>query len=544
MSSPTTPRNAPPVRFTDPTAATLPGTFTATPSPPGRDQPVGSNATGVIGFDETIAGTGAAPATVGHSAGEPTQVEGGAGRVIKSTMVSSAKETMPGVGGANRSYTGGAVTVSNSPSLPLSVRSSQSVSLPINESILNTLSPEPTSLAVLPEVKLSGGTAEVTTTAQPRYELVRELGEGAVGSVELVYDRDISRQVARKRLKATIHTPSNLARFIEEIQAVGALEHPGIAPIHDVGVDEHGYFFTMKYVQGETLETILDALRENNPQYLSKYSLDTRVGMFEQILRTMNFAHAQGVVHRDIKPANIIVGKYGEVLMMDWGVAKRVGTQGNTDQSQQGAAIGADLTAVQIDQQPGVDAFGATAVGATQATASRVFTTAVGTLVGSPGYMSPEQAGGRNDLVDFRSDIYALSVLFFEMLSLRHYLDHLNDLNAVLHAIVNTEPVSAIGMHHQYGIPPEYTFYIRKGLEKDPNKRFQTIGEMIEGLQRIEDGNVPVQCPCTGLKRAGGAYGSFIDRHPIGGVVSAIVMSALSVYGGVQLVMQLAGLRP
>src|SRR6185312_9441186 len=130
---------------------------------------------------------------------------------------------------------------------------------------------------------------------------------------------------AVKRLLPDLTSPPILARFVDEIRTVGRLEHPNIVPIHDVGVDELGrYFFVMKYVEGETLESIIDKLAAGDPAYLAKYSVEVRIELFLGILHALEYAHAQGVVHRDIKPANVMVGRYGEVVLMDWGISKPI----------------------------------------------------------------------------------------------------------------------------------------------------------------------------------------------------------------------------
>src|SRR5262249_60463772 len=141
--------------------------------------------------------------------------------------------------------------------------------------------------------------------------------------VVLVNDRDIERQVALKRLLPELQDPALLARFVDEIRIVGRLEHPNIVPIHDVGVDELGrYYFVMKYVEGETLESIIEKLAAGDPAYVRTYSYERRIEIFLGLLHALEYAHSHGVVHRDVKPANVMVGRYGEVVLMDWGIAK------------------------------------------------------------------------------------------------------------------------------------------------------------------------------------------------------------------------------
>jgi serine/threonine-protein kinase len=179
---------------------------------------------------------------------------------------------------------------------------------------------------VLPRVESTTGRLQIVTSDRHRYEELRMLGEGGMGEVLAARDNDIERTVAVKRLKPGVQAASTLARFVDEIRTVGRLEHPNIMPIHDVGVDEQGqYYFVMKYLDGETLENIIEKLRDGDPVYLRRYPFERRVELFVGILEAIAYAHGHHIIHRDIKPANIMVGPYGEVMVMDWGLAKPIG---------------------------------------------------------------------------------------------------------------------------------------------------------------------------------------------------------------------------
>lgn len=336
------------------------------------------------------------------------------------------------------------------------------------------------SVAVLPRV-LAPSEAHASPE-KPRYEVLQRLGEGSFGEVDLVLDNDIDRLVALKRLKPDAHDADTLQRFAEEIQIVGKLEHPGIVTVHDVGLDEAGYFFVMKYLDGEDLETVIRRLREGDPAAEARFTMDERARIFLGVCRAVDFAHSKGLIHRDIKPGNIMVGTYGEVVLMDWGLAKRIGGPGNTNAAARG--------------------------GGDQAS------TMLGFALGTPAYMPPEQARGEHDRTDRRADVYALCATFFELFTLRHYLEPKPDVTALLEAVKTEEPMSAIDMHHKHQVPPEYTWIIRRGLEKDPAKRFESVAELASRITRAMQGRNPVECPCTGLKRVNGGWSRFIDRHP------------------------------
>jgi len=350
---------------------------------------------------------------------------------------------------------------------------------------------------VLPRLEATAGTPQLVRTDRPRYERQALLGAGGVGEVVKTLDNDIDRVVAIKRLRADMRAPGHLARFVEEIRTTGLLEHPNIVPIHDVGIDDEGqYFFVMKYVEGETLESVLDKLAKGDPLYHAQYGFERRVEIFLAILEAVAYAHARGIIHRDLKPANIMIGPFGEVVVMDWGLARRIDGRGHAA----------------LDPTPGA---GAPADG-------DPFETRAGALLGTPAYMSPEQA--RGERLDARSDVYALSVMFHEMLCLEHYLEKAETLAAVLVGVQSQAPraPSFVSHPHQSGAPMDLSHFVRKGYEKDPAKRYQSVTEMIDRLRRRAEGYIPIQCHVTFVKRLTSGWTHFVDRHPF--IVSGLMV--------------------
>ncbi len=365
---------------------------------------------------------------------------------------------------------------------------------------------------VLPRVEVTAGAPAIVLDTRERYVTDKLLGEGGVGEVVRAMDNDIARPVAIKRIRSEVKSPSTLLRFVEEIRTIGQLEHANIVPIHDVGVDERGdYFFVMKYMQGETLEEIIARLAAGDRATHEKYGVEERMRVFLGVLEAISHAHSRGFVHRDIKPANVMVGEHGQVMVMDWGLAKRVGA--------------AELPATLATRALGQDT-------------TRLHQTAAGALLGTPAYMSPEQARGEE--ATERSDIYSLCVMLYELLTLKHPLEDCHTLETMLDAVQHREfPIAGLVSHaHQRSTPMDLTWYLKAGLSKDPAERYQSVDAMIERLQLRAQGIVPIQCHITFAKRIGGIAMKTIDRYPIQvsvammltflGTVSAAVVAAIT----------------
>ena len=358
--------------------------------------------------------------------------------------------------------------------------------------------------------------------SRDRYERMKALGEGGVGEVLLARDHDIDRKVAIKSLKPEMQAPGHVIRFVDEVRTVGSLEHPNIVPIHDVGMDANGqFFFVMKFVDGQTLEDVITKLATGDPATHRRFPFEARVQVFMQVLRAVQYAHAQGVVHRDLKPANIMLGEFGEVMVMDWGLAKKV---------------------KQPDHQPPLpddDESAHPTGGTTAADRARLFRTRHGTLLGTPAYMSPEQA--RAQEVDQRSDLYSLGVLFNEFLTLQHYLHDRHTLADMLAGILHVE-VSGRALRSDPfagGVPAALLFFAAKAQRKLPAERFQSADEMAAALEAIAMGNIEVTCHVTFLRRAANRAVHFLDDAPHVAYAGLLGTLGLAGYGAFSLVARL-----
>ncbi len=217
------------------------------------------------------------------------------------------------------------------------------------------------------------------------YRFAGALGRGGMGAVFLVEDSRLARRVAMKVLDLPDRSGDLAARLLREARVLAQIEHPGIVPVHDVGSLADGrVFYTMKYVEGRRLDEWAG----------SAASLAERFRLFEKICEPVAFAHSRGVLHRDLKPPNVMVGPFGEVLVMDWGVAKIFS-----------GAIGAQIASAQFPNaaptSPAVDSKADTGAG----------DTAYGSVLGTPGFMAPEQARGEVAQLDSRADIFSLGAI-------------------------------------------------------------------------------------------------------------------------------------
>ncbi len=222
-----------------------------------------------------------------------------------------------------------------------------------------------------------------------RYEHRASLGEGGMGEVLLCKDQRIGREVALKVIRKGVGSRSDIhKRFLREARVQGQLEHPAIVPVYDLGRDPTGTsYFTMKRVRGQTLERILERLRDGDREMVEEFTPRKLMTAFVSVCQAVHFAHSRGVLHRDLKPANIMLGDFGEVYVLDWGLARLYSAPD-------------DLAAPHVELAP-----------------EGLGKTAHGSIMGTPGYMSPEQIRGAMDELDERSDVYALGTILFELLT-------------------------------------------------------------------------------------------------------------------------------
>ncbi len=246
-----------------------------------------------------------------------------------------------------------------------------------------------------PVVDPNAATAKLIPQGRGNYQLLGEIARGGMGVILKGHDTDLGRDVAVKVLDPELaKRPAVVQRFIEEAQIGGQLQHPGIVPVYELGLmaDDRPYF-TMKLVKGRTLAALLQ---------LRKSPADNRgrvLDIFESVCQTMAYAHSKGVLHRDLKPANIMVGAFGEVQVVDWGLAKVLSRGGVADERRAKETIHTIIETV----RSGSGSTGSDSL--------------VGSVMGTPAYMAPEQAQGEIEKLDERADVFSLGAILCELLT-------------------------------------------------------------------------------------------------------------------------------
>ncbi|QDU83142.1 Serine/threonine-protein kinase PknD [Planctomycetes bacterium Pla163] len=254
---------------------------------------------------------------------------------------------------------------------------------------------------------------DATASAQPhpeagKYLVQGEIGRGGVGTVNKGHDQDLGRDVAMKFLREEFRNePRILHRFVEEAQIGGQLQHPGIVPVYDLGTIDGRPFFSMKLIKGQTLAKLLEeraATATDRGSFLR---------LFEDVCQTLAYAHSRGVVHRDLKPANIMVGSFGEVQVVDWGMGKVLDAEGTQDSGAGADAATAPTSSVGTPTGSATDS----EIIATVRTGDSGTKSVMGSVMGTPAYMPPEQARGDVTAMDERSDVFSLGAILCEILT-------------------------------------------------------------------------------------------------------------------------------
>lgn len=272
-----------------------------------------------------------------------------------------------------------------------------------------------------------GGSPSMPLRDPKRYDLIDNFAHGGLGNIWRARDQRIQRDVAYKELlPAALKNKNFLERFLEEAQITGQLEHPGIVPIYDLGWQDNGTpFYSMKLVRGVTYKKAIEEFhklpRNSSERHLAFVK---RLRNFIDMCNAVAFAHDRGVVHRDLKPQNVMLGDFGETLVLDWGLAKIIGTP---ERSQEADGDGAHEQATNENPSLSGTASGSVLSGSVLGSSSRQSITSnvrsegsqtvMGSVMGTPAYMPPEQAKGELQSIEPRSDVYSLGAILYELLT-------------------------------------------------------------------------------------------------------------------------------
>ncbi len=306
-----------------------------------------------------------------------------------------------------------------------------------------------------------------------RYAINRELAHGGMGAVLDISDHDFRRKAAMKVILGRFaNSPEAMERFLAEAQVTAQLEHPNIVPIHDMGVMEDGtLYFTMKMIEGQSLGKVVKLLQQQAGKLMKegknvppdaeskaaaeRWTIEEKIHVFLKVLDGVGFAHSRGVIHRDIKPDNIMLGGHGEVLVVDWGIAKVLAS------ADQASALVKEVVSIR-DQQ---------SVSATMA----------GSAMGTIFYMPPEQAQGELQNIDATSDVYALGATLYELLSLRRCLDG-TSIPEMIVKIVHGEIVPLDQADPT--LHPDLVAIIHRSMARERSRRYASCEAFAEDLRR------------------------------------------------------------
>ncbi|MGV3483287.1 MAG: serine/threonine-protein kinase [Planctomycetaceae bacterium] len=322
-------------------------------------------------------------------------------------------------------------------------------------------------MAMEPAIILSGTDPDLPSRpplGSQRYTNLRPMAEGGNAILRSGFDTVIGRTVAIKSLRPEeIGNHDERRRLLREARVTAQLQHPGTVPVYEIGDDDFwGVYFTMKRISGENLFEVLKRIARKDENTMQAFSLARRIEIVVQTCQALAYAHARGVIHRDVKPENIWVGNFGEVILLDWGVAK---VWGHPDDNQ---AIRQSTLAVDKSKE----------------TESQLRTLTIGgQRPGTPLYMSPEQVDGKRS-IDERSDVFSVGVVLYEALAVREPFRGQN-IDETFHNIKHAEVIPPSQRTPDAGITPAMDEIVLRALQKSPADRFPMMRDLISALKAV-----------------------------------------------------------
>ena len=372
-------------------------------------------------------------------------------------------------------------------------------------------------LMEIAQQRVSEMRSHLPVAAEDRYAIICEVARGGMGRILLAMDNAVGREIALKEVlgshegthpDVSVSDPVAVERFLREAKVTGQLDHPNIVPVHEISRRENGsVFYTMKLVRGESMADKLAAIGAE--KISGEQRLARRLKLldgFLDVCQAIAYAHSRGVIHRDLKPHNIMVGDFGETMVLDWGLARVRGQDDNVANS----------------ARPGTRRFSRSLIN--QAGESH---TLDGDILGTPAYMSPEQASGKIESVDERSDVYALGAILYEILAGQPPYVGFNPDSIVSMVLADRPPPLKIAAP---GAPPDLVSLAEKAMERDRHARLQSAEAMAREIIAYRDGRTLSVYNYSSLE----LLRRFMQRNKVPMAVSAaaaLVILVLTVVG-------------
>ncbi|MGE3851349.1 MAG: protein kinase, partial [Planctomycetota bacterium] len=376
---------------------------------------------------------------------------------------------------------------------------------------------------------------QIAASGAGRFDVLHEIGRGGMGVVAAAEDRALRRQVAIKTLRQQPAATRDLAtvRFIDEAQITGQLQHPNIVPVYELGVNKQGApFMVMRHIAGRTLRMEIDDAHEGAAAHgddtAALHRLRALLDAFLKACDAVAYAHSRGVIHRDLKPDNVMVGEYGEVLVVDWGLARPIGSTAPDAPTPRDARRSRTPSDTRDARRgPTTRSFDSGSRVSTDRHESGIELTQDGAISGTLPYMPPEQAVGRVSQLDEGADIYALGAILYHILAGRPPFSGKADermLSDVIEA--RFEPPSVAAPHAQ--IPRELEAVVLKAMARRRKDRYATVGDLQDDVRNWFAGRTLAAAEYTQLQR----LAKWAARHKaavISGGAAAFVLAVASV---------------
>ncbi len=316
----------------------------------------------------------------------------------------------------------------------------------------------------------------------PRYRLEGEIARGGMGAVLKVWDNDLRRALAMKVIlgesERSIDDGSTaeirMSRFLEEAQITGQLDHPGVVPVHELGVDQGGrVYFTMRLVKGSNFGEVIGKVRSG----ADGWNMTRALGVLQRVCETMAYAHSKGVVHRDLKPENVMVGQFGETYAMDWGLARLLG-QPDAEAQRRRLLAASAASIVHTDRHD------------RDASSDAATRTQAGVVMGTPCYMPPEQAAGELESIGPQSDIYSLGAILYHLLTGKRPYEQVagGSVLGVVRAVLEGPPLAIHLLDKK--VPLELIAICERAMARVSEDRYASMVDMAADVRAFLEGRV------------------------------------------------------